>query len=139
MKHYIVLLGLVILLFSAGNAHAQRANLLTNGSFEQGFDGWEMHDQRNIVAGRCGPNAANLPRSFARQVGFKLQAGRTYKLVFWYKGTLNVSVANGEYLKAADWTKAVYTFTAEQQQTTLWFMTFENTGAVLDCVKLVQK
>ena len=136
---WIILLGALFLLMQVTTAHAAKPNLLVNGSFEQGFTGWEMHDQRGIVPGRCGTSAANLQRSFARQVGYKLQAGKTYKLVLWYVGRLSVSVANGEDLKASEWTKFVHTFTAEQQQPTIWLMGYTNDPLVVDCMKLVKQ
>ena len=138
MKRLFCLIGLTVLLLGTTPAHADRTNLLVNGSFENGFTGWEMHDQYSLVPGVCGAKAANLPRSFARQVGYRLRKGRTYKFSFRYKGTINVSLTNGELQTAADWTRYVRTFKAEKGQPTLWLMTFGNSGAQVDCMRLVE-
>lgn len=137
MKHLIIILAAIAFLFvAATEANAARRNRIVNGSFEQGFDGWEMHDQFSLAPGLCGEYSANLERAFARQVGYKLRGGKKYKLVFWYKGLVNVSVTNGEYQQATEWTRFVRKFTAERAGDTVWFMGFENNPLLVDCVKL---
>jgi hypothetical protein len=133
----IALFALGVLLLTVTTAQAARPNLIVNGSFEDGFNGWEMHDTYSLAPGLCGPNAANLEQAFARQVGYKLQAGRTYKLTFRYVGTVQTSVM-GEQLHADEWQRFSRKFTAERTGDTVWFMGFEGLPLLVDCVKLVR-
>jgi hypothetical protein len=127
---YVALL-LVLIGFTAP-AEAAKTNLLTNGSFEQGFTGWEMQGDAQIVTGTCGgTRAALMPSAFLRNE-FKMKKHQ-YKLVFFFIGGLEISVTPGVRHYSDVWTKKVIHFKPEDKGDTLWFMSW---NAALDCVKL---
>lgn len=141
MKHLIIILATIALLFVSvtwvrptNQANAARPNLLANGSFEEGFNGWHVQGSISLAPGRCGATAARMDHSFLRHY-FQPSGRKQYKLVFYYKGELETSVANGERLKADEWTRFARRFDAHTWGNTIWFMDW---GAEVDCVKLVR-
>jgi hypothetical protein len=138
MSKIITLLAAAVLLFGFASAEAARPNLITNGSFANGLNGWEMHSQYALVSGFDGSPALSLERGFARYTAFRPNVGKKYKLTFRYKGKLNVFTQNGNYLKSTDWSEFSQTFVADSGTTSLWFMGFDNNPLLLDQISLVR-
>ncbi len=119
-------------------AFKPEANMLSNGSFESGTDGWMMLnvnttlDTADKVAGNRSLRvfghtnyAADVGGASLRGPTIDLIAGRQYTLVFSAKASkmreiflrLDWSRNQGNYLVPDRWTKFVYTITAESSGT----------------------
>lgn len=138
MKLFIILVAVVSLLVIGSTAEAARPNLLVNGSFDDGFNGWEMQGAYSLTQGVHGTNAVSLEMGFARQTGFKLNPDHMYKLTFLYRGLINTSAKNGNYLYSTGWSRAAYKFKASDIGSTLWFMGYQNSPIQIDNVRLVR-
>lgn len=112
-------------------AHAAPDNLVRNGSFERGTNGWSVFGASRPTAGHCGTHALAFHGTL-QSAPVRLERGRDYRVTFAYRGELRATVLMA-LPHAARWTVRTYNIRGAAEKI---FIGFEGKGAV-DCVTVM--